>query len=118
MFFNFDDETDVLMLLLVPPETETIVHYIDENVALLYKPEDKEIVGIQIEGFVSNFVNKHNSIAQAWKLSCAGIELENAWDLHLIASKTQKKVASEVIRATEKIIGPSADVFERVLEYA
>src|SRR5258707_1936385 len=53
---DYDKRFDALMLLLVPPETETIVHYVDDHVALLYRSENLEIVGIQVEEFERGFL--------------------------------------------------------------
>ncbi|NOH01168.1 MAG: hypothetical protein HND47_03925 [Chloroflexi bacterium] len=118
LFFHYDDEMDVFMLLLADPNTETVVHYVDEHVAILYIPDSHEIVGLQIEDFVNQFMPKYNSLQRAWKLSDAGIRRDNLWDLTLAVEKQKITVALEVLKATEPLIGQPAQWIERALEYA
>lgn len=118
LFFHYDDEMDVFMLLLADPNTETVVHYVDEHVAILYIPDTHEIVGLQIEDFVSQFMPKYISLQRAWKLSDAGIRRDNLWDLTLAVEEQKITVALEVLKATEPLIGQPAQWIERALEYA
>lgn len=53
---RYSEKTDALTLLLVPRDTPTIVHYIDDHVALLYTPEDREVVGLRVESFRRSFL--------------------------------------------------------------
>jgi hypothetical protein len=118
IFVQYDNAFDALMILLVPPETETIVHYIDNYVAFLYQPSDKEIVGIQVEAFERTFLPKHDAVRRVWKLSDACAEAEDLGDLILAVERTKPKVALEVARATEDELGAPGKEFTRVLEYA
>lgn len=118
LFFHYDEETDVFMLLLADPETETVVHNVDENVAILYIPDNYEIVGLQIDDFVNTFMPKFNSLQKAWKLSEVGIRNGNLWDLTLAVEEQKVTVALEVIKAAEPLLGRPAHLLERVLEYA
>lgn len=118
LFFNYDKEIDTFMLLVVSPEQETVVHYVDEYVALLYIPETYEVVGLQIEDFQSQFIPKYNSLEEAWKLSNTKVKRGNVWDLTLAIEEKKLTVALEVIKATEAIVGRPAKALERALSYA
>lgn len=118
LFFNYDDEMDVLMLLVASPETETIVHFVDEHVALLYMPESLDIVGLQIDEFESSFVPMYESLQKVWRLSDTDVPKGNVWDLKLIVEEQELTVALEVVKATEPVLGPPAEELARVLQYA
>ena len=115
-FFNFDDQSDILMLLFVSPKTKTIVHYVDRYVSILYTPDDFEIVGLQIEDFQSDFIPLYSELQKAWCLSNFVVNNENIWDLTLRVEERKLNVALQVIRAKHKVIGKPAKEFERVLE--
>ena len=72
LFLHYDEEADTLMLILGSPNVETVVHYVNDDVALLYTPDKLEIVGLQIEDFQSEFVPMYNSLQKVWKLSNLG----------------------------------------------
>ena len=66
----YDTEFDALMVLFVPPEIETVVHYTsDKNIAYLYRPDTMEVVGIQVEAFRKSFVPKHAALRAQWELA-------------------------------------------------
>ena len=67
VFVRYDNIFDAFFLMIVPPTVETIVHYMDENIGLLYEAKSKEVVGIQIEGFVKSFLPKHPDLVAAWE---------------------------------------------------
>ena len=106
------------MLMVAPQETETVVHYVDRNVAVLYTPDDLEIVGLQIEDFESEFVPLYSSLKKTWRLRDTEIKRGNVWDLTLAVEEKKIRVAIEVVKATQPILGHSADALEKVLEYA
>ena len=118
LFFRYDKELDVLMILVVPPTIETTVHYLDDHVAIL-NTNELEIVGLQIEDFEIEFVPMYNSLQKVWRLSDFGVKKTggNVWDLTLAVEEKQLMVALEVVRAVEPILGQPAQKFERVLEY-
>lgn len=118
LFLNYDDEMDVLMLMVASPEKETIVHYVDEHVALLYMPDSFDIIGLQIEDFEIEFLPMYESLQKKWRLSDVGDLRGNVWDLTLEVEKQKLKVAYEIARVTEPIVGPPAQELARVLEYA
>jgi hypothetical protein len=103
-FVNYDDDFDALMILVVSPDTETVVHYLDEHIALLYQPETLEIVGLQVEAFESNFVPSHSSVQRVWRLSDAvGSKLESVGDMLLVVEKIKPEVAREVVNASHDL---------------
>jgi hypothetical protein len=42
---------DTLFILIIQPEHDTIVYYVDDHVGLICEDETFEIVGLQIEAF-------------------------------------------------------------------
>ena len=106
-YFKYDDSFDALILLFVPPETETVVHYLDDSVALLVQPDDLEIVGLQIEDFEYDFLPKHEGVRKVWKLSDSDVSIENVDDLVFIAERKKKEVLEEVFKSTEDLFSDS-----------
>jgi hypothetical protein len=86
-YSDYDEDFDALILLVVPPDTETVVHYLDDepHVALLYEPDSLEIVGVQIEDFELSFIPWLEASKREWKLSeTLGIELKHDITLSLV----------------------------------
>jgi len=118
LHFLYDNVADELMLMMASPETETIVHYVDSNVGLLFKPDDLEIVGIQIEGFSRSFIKKYACLEKAWKLSaCEEINMKNIGEFSIYGDEKQFEFAIEVIEATKSVLGKAAQPLAKVLEY-
>jgi hypothetical protein len=117
LFLNYEKESDILMLLVISPDTETVVHYIDRHVAVLYTPDDLEIVGLQVEDFESEFVPMYSSLKKAWSIRDTKIRRENVLDLSLAVEEKKVRMAIEVIKATQPIIGSPANKLEKALEY-
>lgn len=115
LFFYYDDLVDELLLSLVSPEKETVVHYIDDHVALLYESDTLEVVGLQVEDFESSFVPRYSAVEKVWRLSdCVELGEGNVWDLNLAVQKMQPIVAREVVKASETLLGEKAVEFSRV----
>lgn len=111
VFVKYDSAFDALIVLVVSPEFETIVHYVNDHVALLYLPDTHEIVGLQIEDFEHSFVPQHEAVSRLWRLRDAGIKLENFGDMILAVERIKPAVAREVVKATEDVIGePAAEL--------
>lgn len=107
LYFRYDREVDTLMLMFVHPETtDTVGHYVDDNVALLYDPKTKEILGLEIEAFEKSFLPQHANVAKAWSLTQAIQEEkpENFGDVILIFEKAKPKVAREIIKSTTPLL--------------
>lgn len=114
-YVKYDDVFDALMLLVVSPEHETVVHYVDDHVALLYLPDSLEIVGLQIEDFEYSFVPEHEAVSKVWRLSTSGVKLESLGDMILAVEKAKPEVAREVVKATESVLGEPAAEFAALL---
>lgn len=111
VFVNYDDVFDALMLLVISPDHETVVHYVDDHVALLYLPDTREIVGLQVEDFEHSFVPQHEAVSKVWRLSTSRVKLESFGDMILAVEKAKPKVAREVLKATEEVLGePAAEL--------
>jgi hypothetical protein len=111
VFVKYDDVFDALMILVVSPDNETVVHYVDDHVALLYLADTREIVGLQVEDFVHSFVPQHEAVSRVWRLSGSGVRLEDFGDMILAVEKMKPKVAREVVKATEDVLGePGAEL--------
>lgn len=88
--FKYNERVDSLMLLLVPKNTPTIVHYIDDHVALLYTPNDREVVGLRVESFKRSFLPKYADLQDEWRLSDT-CKLEDFGDLIIAVQNTKKE---------------------------
>lgn len=117
LYLRYDDRADTLMILFVPPETETVVHYVDQFVALLFKPATLDIVGLQVEDFEHQFLSKYAGVEKAWKLSDSDTKVgDDVGDLLLIVEKRKSQVAHEVLEATEPVLGQRARDFKDLLQ--
>ena len=110
--FRYSRDVDMVLFLLVPPETETVAHYIDDHVALLYEPGSREVVGVQVEAFEFSFVREHGGVRKVWQLSDACKELSDFGDLLIKVEDWEPVVAKEVVMVADSILGG------RVLEEA
>lgn len=108
LFFRYDDLSDTLFFLFVTPETPTIVHYIDKNVALLYEPTNKEVVGLQVEYLQAEFLEQHQNVKKEWHLkeNCEDKDLDNLGDISLIFEKRTPIVAQSVAKYAKDKIHP------------
>jgi hypothetical protein len=115
-FFHYDDVFDAVMILIVPPETETVVHYIDDQVALLYLPDTLEIVGLQIEDFEHSFLPRHDRVRRVWRLGDAlDVRLENVGDIVIAAERKSREVTREIIQASEIAAGQPGEKFKELV---
>lgn len=117
LFVKYDPVFDALMILLVSPETETVVHYVDQYVGLLYTPDDLEVVGLQVEAFERSFLPQHDTVQRVWRLSDADGGLRDAGDIILAFQKVTPKVAQEVAKATESVLGKTGKEFTRAMAF-
>ena len=107
----YDKAFDALMLLFIPNDQETVVHYTDGDVALLYLPDTLEVVGLQIEDFESKFLQSHEAVRRVWRLSEAGVSLQDYADLIFAVDLLKPQVAREVIKVSEEWLGePGAEL--------
>jgi hypothetical protein len=115
---KYDPDFDALMILLASPEVETVVHYLDEHVGLIYRADSYEIVGLQVEDFEHSFLPQHDALRKVWRLSDACEELEDMGDLILAVEQRKPEVAREVARATERTLGKPGEALIKALEHA
>jgi hypothetical protein len=104
VFFN--KYVDIFTLLIVPPDTPKIVHYLDEHVALLYEPDTMQVIGLRIESFECSFLPKYASLKKAWKLSGTQVQLHNFGDLSIAVQQFEQRkpvVAYEVSKIAHNI---------------
>ena len=106
-YLRYDRELDVFFILMVPPEIETVAYYVDSHVALLYISKNKEIVGFQVEDFERDFLPKHLSQQNAWKLSDVlqkdNQRPQNAGDIIFTIQEVKPRIVrgvQEAIKAT------------------
>ena len=92
----YDSRSDDLILMLVPPTVETVIHYVDDTVALLYEPLTLEVVGFQVDAFQHSFLEQHSSLESAWRLSETGVELDDIEDLMIVFERKKRAVAHEL----------------------
>ncbi len=113
VFMHYDDLSDAIMFMFVSPETKTTVHYIDENVALLYNPDNNEVVGIQVEDFQTSFVDEYTNVKTAWSLrdSCQDLQVQNLGDINLVVERRKPVVAREVAKITEDLLKQGGEQF-------
>ena len=107
-FMYYDPVSDILLLTIVPPTTESVVHYIDDHVALLYEPESLEVVGFQVEAFEHSFMPEHETLRAVWRLSDANVTLENIGDLIMVFERKKQIVAQELKNITRNLLSGSS----------
>jgi hypothetical protein len=107
LIVDYDKHFDALYIRFLAPDPniDTVVHYIDEHVAFLYRADDMEIVGLQVEDFEFSFLPSHDNVMRVWKASDAGITFEDLGDMMLEVGRRKPEVAREVVRATEDVLG-------------
>ena len=95
---DYDPDFDALVIFFENYQERYIVHPIDEHVSLLYEPDTKEVVGIQVEAFERSFIRRYAKVEKAWRLSenCAEYAHGDLGDIFIILQKRQPEVAKEV----------------------
>jgi hypothetical protein len=103
-FFRYDPDFDALMILAVSPDTETVVHYIDDHVGLLYDPDTLRVVGIQVEGFRRSFLPKHAAVQRAWRLTQPCEKIRDFGDLNMVYESQKPAIANEILGVTREML--------------
>ncbi|MBN1819171.1 MAG: hypothetical protein JW833_00560 [Prolixibacteraceae bacterium] len=98
---RYDDRLDTLYIMFTNSDSVTIVHHLDENLALIYLPDTLEVVGVQIED-LKLFARKNRAIDEVWKLQGDCERLSNMGKLYAYKYKQEKKVMREVARVTQE----------------
>jgi len=104
--FNYDQDFDALRIYFENTTERFVVHYLDDYVAILFSPESKEIIGIQVEAFNKVFIRKHSDLESAWILSrnCEEHNLKNIDDMMFFAQKQYEKINDEVKEIAEFLL--------------
>lgn len=105
-FVNYDKDFDALRIYFEDSIRRFVIHYLDDYVAVLFSPESKEIIGIQVEAFDKVFIRKHSDLENAWILSrnCEEHNLENIDDMKFFAQRRYKIINEEVKEITESLL--------------
>lgn len=93
---DYDSPTDSLMILAADPNTSTVVHFIDDQIALLFDAENDSVVGIRVDGFEKKFLKHHRNVRRVW------------------AEKSELFVAREIVKVAEDVLGGADKLFQRV----
>ena len=90
---DYDDALDTFFLYAYSDIDERVIaHYVDGNVAFLYRYSDKEIVGIKIEYFKKSFLPKQRG--NVWHLSKTGVELVGIKDFMLKFEEVTRPIST------------------------
>ncbi|MCE5206899.1 MAG: hypothetical protein LLG42_01150 [Chloroflexi bacterium] len=108
--FDYDKRFDALILRWFIPEGQFIVHYIDDNVGLLYEEKSKEIVGLQIEAFEHKFLKEHSDINKIWKLSDQVHEFEDFGDIMISCRQMKPVIADKVGEIADDLLSSSGKI--------
>lgn len=102
----YDKAFDSITIRFVPDKVG-VVHYIDNDVALLYEPDNKQIVGMQIDDFATDFLPRHAALQKVWKLSESDARIESLGDLGDLMIRMEHRkseAAKEIVKATEDLL--------------
>lgn len=123
--FHYDPLVDAFTVLVVSPETDLVAHYMNENLAFLYRADDLEIVGLQVEGFERSFVPKHQNVQQALLVPEEKTSYQTFAEMVIATQrmirnlqKRQRTIAEEVFKATEDVLGEPGRELAEALEFA
>lgn len=92
---SYDKRNDTFTMIFTPCEGRILVHYVDYYVGLLFRYEDKEIIGIQIDTFARGFFPIHAKENKGWCLSGTGVQMKNK-DFVLFCKTKNKEVIEGV----------------------
>lgn len=92
----YNPRVDSFTLLIVFPDREKIVHYLDDYVALVYDPETMEVIGLRVEAFEKGFLPKYAELQRSWRLSDVCDELEDFGDLVFQVQRREKQLAHTI----------------------
>lgn len=108
-FMYYDPISDILFLSIVPPNVETVVHYIDSYVGLLYEPDSLEVVGFQVEAFEHCFMPMHDEVKAVWRLSGTDVGLADIGEIIMVFERKKEAIAKELKSITERLLGGEAN---------
>ena len=109
-------QVDAISFYISPQGKDRIItHYLNEQVALLYRYADKEIVGLRIESFEKSFIPKYAKLQQVWKLRNAYVHNAEFSNTTLEITKKAWPVAEELFKITKPIINKQGVDLEPIL---
>lgn len=101
---DFDEYADILRIILLPGCSKAVVHYLDENMGLLYDPNSLMVVGFHIEGFTCSFLKKNPSIAKSWTNTKQITSSKNIYELRENRIEIETPFFLEVSQASKRKI--------------
>lgn len=103
---QYDESFDALKIFFDNPNQKQVVHYLDDHVALVFSPESKEVIGIQVEAFEKTFIHEHSKVETAWRLTenCEDHQLNDIGDMMVFVQLRQNRVTDEVRNITESLL--------------
>ena len=111
---RYDTQMDTLFVYFSSREKDRIItHFVDDNVAFLYRYSDKQIIGMRIEDFENGFV-PNDPTPKVWKLSDVGVKLNGLCDFIFCVEKIdieKNEVRSFTTRRIEREIKALEPVF-------
>jgi hypothetical protein len=103
---QYDDLLDTLYIYFSPSETGRIItHFLDANVALLYRYADKEIIGMRIDAFEKDFLPTVLE-TKVWRLSSVGAELNGLCDIVFVVERVKNRRLPNRINHEIKALEP------------
>jgi len=102
--FSFNPDADVLLLFFVDPKTFKLTHYLDEYLALLYRRDNGEIIGMRLEAFSTVFLPRYVELNRAWVLKHNCEDLEDLSGLGMVVEKQEEILVREISRIARPIV--------------
>jgi uncharacterized protein YuzE len=99
---EYDDEFDALYVMLVDCPRETVAYYLDDQIAVLFDPGNKEVIGIQVESFRKVFLKRHHEMQSAWDIKKP--RPIDFGDLSKLRRSREPAIALRVAKITEQLI--------------
>lgn len=101
----YDKYNDTLTMVFDQCDGRILVQYVDYYVGLLFRHEDKEIIGIQIDTFSKGFFPVHAQENKGWCLSESGVQIKG--NDFVLFCKTENN------RVVEKVTSITSDIMKR-----
>ena len=98
---EYDSKFDALFLYFKQTKKSTVVHYLDDNLGLIYEFKTKEVIGIQFEGFNKSLINKYPELRKAWEMNS---KCGTFGDIVQAYTSRKSVVAREIAHVAESVI--------------
>lgn len=105
---HYDETVDALMLMFVPIEIETFVHYVDDAIGLLCTIDTLQVVGFRIESFKKSFLPQHADAKRIWSIKATDLVIQDLGDFLFLAEQnklTIARIAREIVKITRATLG-------------